>query len=1393
MPDPADIFNEIQAINRDFRRQLKKGNARPLEDYLGRIHASGRDNLFQQLLSAEITFRQQSGQVPTSDEYKQRFPQYAAQVRQAFLEPSLMSSDGSNDGSPEDVATFVPEVRTGETLGDYELLRELGRGGMGVVYEAKHTSTGNRVALKTLPSNVDGQQVDPNKLYRFRREFRSLSEVNHPNLVGMQTLEVDGNQWFFTMDLIEGEDFLSFVRPAGKLDEARLRSCLAQLAEGVMALHRRGIIHRDLKPSNVLASHDGRVSVLDFGLVVELQKSADMTQSRSGVFAGTPRYAAPEQMFGERTEASDWYAFGTMLYESLIGTPPFHGGNQMEILRKKQQEDPPTLADRDDLPNDLAELVDGLILREPAERLNAEAIGERLQLDDETRTHGSTQGSRSSHGTSDSGDDENPDLDDYPEEEIVLIGREKQLAQLDQAKRTFLKNRQPDFVWVTGLSGEGKSSLADKFLASFRRSGEALVLSGRCYDRESVPFKAVDVLTEALVSFLRSRSNDQVNIWLPQDIHMLARLFPTLRRVASIEDQSQIELASIDDRQIRYRAFFALRELLVSISRETPLVLFIDDLQWGDADSAEVLADLLSPPNAPGILLLGSYRSDEAEQSPFLREWKRRSEERAELCGRHVEVTPLTEEQCLEFVAQRVGVPVEKLRAQAHDMLSDTKGNPYFLEQLIEGFNAETGQFEPVPLRVIVERKLRQLPDDARDLLNVIAIAGQAVSVEEASLVAGHDTPLFSTVTHMRSERLVRLIGSDEQQFVDTYHDKIRETLLESLGKSDRCAWHVRFGEVLEKQEQINAAELLSGIADDSDTTESNRTSRIYDLAYHFHAADDPRSFIYQLLAGEQALRTYAIEEAIVFYERAQKQLPKNASRAVQYRLFLALGRVALWNNKPERSIESYEVAERAANHSVAQARACAGIGHVFNQIGHFDRAIEQYDRAMTLLEVPRTRTRIGTLFYVAKTLLQILLVPSKHLLGKSVAERERATIQKDLCLRQASAMPEKSFLHTVGIQLRSSREGLRIGGPHHVAYGYAQIAFMLSGYGAPWVGNLLLRRSSRIESEVNDPAIRGDFLYCEGLAKYWGGDLEGAQESLEESLPLLSRSGSIYNQMVAAHMLRHTHAYTSSAGAEELVAREVLRLARDTGNVQCTCWGWYDVASALARRGALAEAMSHVQRSFGSLTNERFNMTEAIRAATFGYVLLQASQYDAARTTALEGWKLVMKCPIDVTMFNAPVYIESIAGPMWTSSSLPTRDVADLKRLLRLAILVHFSYPNHRPHLQRVAGRALYAMGKHRKAIRKFKKAIELARRRGMDSQRAKSLLDLAAVKEEGREENRTEAIRLLKEMESVIPRAESWLLGDQYDEAVVAPEFDLEAWEREHGSVTAATEVSS
>lgn len=201
-------------------------------------------------------------------------------------------------------------------VGRYELVRTLGRGGMGAVYEAFDPSHREHVALKML----HGQS--PKHLNRLKQEFRSLIGISHPNLVTMHELCVSQQHAFFTMELVCGEDIVSYVRrgaPHGaSFQERRLRSALVQLGEALRWLHAAGKLHRDLKPANVLVTAAGRVVLLDFGL-------AQDAHAEQLEIAGTFPYAAPEQYRGRASASSDRYSFGCILYEALYSRPPAIG------------------------------------------------------------------------------------------------------------------------------------------------------------------------------------------------------------------------------------------------------------------------------------------------------------------------------------------------------------------------------------------------------------------------------------------------------------------------------------------------------------------------------------------------------------------------------------------------------------------------------------------------------------------------------------------------------------------------------------------------------------------------------------------------------------------------------------------------------------------------------------------------------------------------------------------------------------------------------------------------------------------------------------------------------------------------------------------------------------
>src|SRR5262249_32194739 len=277
----------------------------------------------------------------------------------------------------------------------FEIRRRLGAGAFGTVYEASHRERNTIVGLKALrEANADG-------LYRFKREFRTLAGVAHPNLVTLYELICDGEQWFFTMELIEGCNFVDYIRgeSAGKsfdssietvklatskssnsnspvilvgpspnrhVDLVRLRDALTQLAEGINVLHEAGTLHRDIKPMNVLVTPEGRVVLLDFGLITDL---APQHLHPSLMLIGTPAYMSPEQCAGlVMTEASDWYAVGVILYEALTGQLPF-SGQYFDVLRNKETLEPVgPISLAPDIPEDLNALCQDLLLRDPQQR-----------------------------------------------------------------------------------------------------------------------------------------------------------------------------------------------------------------------------------------------------------------------------------------------------------------------------------------------------------------------------------------------------------------------------------------------------------------------------------------------------------------------------------------------------------------------------------------------------------------------------------------------------------------------------------------------------------------------------------------------------------------------------------------------------------------------------------------------------------------------------------------------------------------------------------------------------------------------------------------------------------------------------------------------------------------
>ncbi|HMI93457.1 MAG TPA: serine/threonine-protein kinase, partial [Polyangiales bacterium] len=410
---------------------------------------------------------------------------------------------------------------------------------------------------------------------------------------------------------------LSSETPRVQIDE-RMLNAFHQLASGVQALHRAGMLHRDLKPSNVIVS-DRRVVVLDFGLARELDPKA-VSLTEEGVISGTPAYMAPEQALGQPlTEASDWYAFGVMLYEALTGELP-HTGSVYELMRAKLERDaaPPRELNAN-VPLALNDLCVALLARDPGARPQGSTVLQLLaslpgparsappavesQLG--SRTLATLATSSREHATA------------------PLIGRIEEVATLWKALRAVSDGRCVA-LHVRGVSGAGKSALVEEFLGQVESEGtragraSALVLRSRCYEREAMPFKALDGVVDALGRHLARADDFEVSHLLPTDIAPLAQLFPVLERLRAVQHLLAVLPPRGDAVHDRQRAEGALRELFSRLSARRPVVIWIDDLQWGDLDSAGIIKGWLQRADLPVLLLL-SYRADEVDTSECLR------------------------------------------------------------------------------------------------------------------------------------------------------------------------------------------------------------------------------------------------------------------------------------------------------------------------------------------------------------------------------------------------------------------------------------------------------------------------------------------------------------------------------------------------------------------------------------------------------------------------------------------------------------------------------------------------------------------------------------------------------------------------------------------------------
>jgi hypothetical protein len=752
---PAARARHLDEVCTRFEQSWRDGGRPQIETCLGEVSGLERTVLVRELLLVEIPYRWRAGDSVAVEDYRERFPELERDwLDLALVAPTApMSAPGAEwDELP--------------TVAGYEILRELGRGGMGVVYQARDNRLGRLVALKFLSP---GAARDPRRLERFQREARAASSLNHPAVCTLHHVGECQGRPFLVLEFVEGQTLRTLV--GTHTEFTRLLPLFQQVAEALRVAHAAGIIHRDIKPDNLMVRPDGYIKVLDFGLARLRPPGAAsvwLADSDPGTPVGTPGYMSPEQARGESVGgATDIFSLGVVLYELVTGRHPFTTTARWNLpTASALAAVVPPARWNPEVRAPLEALILRMLAENPDERPTAAEVEAELAALANPPGGGACQGPG---GTA--------------RQRRLMVGRDPERAALRAAFDSAAAGS-GRVLCVTGEPGIGKSTLVEDFLAELSACGRTHISArGRCSEHLAGTEAYLPVL-EALDSLVRGGAGAAATRALRQCAPSWYRLVAPSAQFVSRGAPDAPERLNEGPTAVGASQERLKRELLAlveEVAREWPLVLFLDDVHWADASTIDLLTHLGSRCAGLSLLVLVTYRPTEMLLGPHPFVSAQQELQRHGVC-RAVPLTLLERPEVESYLEQTF--PRQQFPAGFIELVCEkTGGNPLFLVDLLRSLRdrgviaEQAGGWAlvravpnlhrelPESVRSLIQRKITQPGEADRRLLSAASVQGH----EFDSAVVARLLGLSAAAVEERLEVLDRVHGlvrlQREQEF----------------------------------------------------------------------------------------------------------------------------------------------------------------------------------------------------------------------------------------------------------------------------------------------------------------------------------------------------------------------------------------------------------------------------------------------------------------------------------------------------------------------------------------------------------------------------------------------------------------------------------------------------
>jgi ABC-type transport system substrate-binding protein len=818
----------------------------------------------------------------------------------------------------------------------YEIVSELGRGGMGVVYKARDPFLNREVAVKLIPPSM----LSPQTEQRFQREAQLVAQMDYPAIVSIYDFGQHEGSLFFVMPVVQGSSLRSFMRDQS-LSLGDVIDIGIQVAEALDYSHSRGVIHRDIKPENIMASREGdgriRVRVMDFGLA---RGATESRITKTGTLIGTMAYLSPEQVTGDNIDnRADLYSLGTVLYECFVGEPPFSGEIQSLLYRIVHEVAQPPRSLGADIDEVLEETILACLAKDPAKRPQragqvAEALKRyRSKLRDSdfaksvvlTRTLVMPR----------------PALTQF-------VGREKELAEL-QLRLSAAINGECQFVVAAGEPGIGKTRLLDEIegLAKARR---VTVLHGRTIEQDgSFPYQG---FCEAIQEYFRLKET-AVSSGGPPDLSDLAAdlltLFPMLTEISEIRSSAtgESKFARPGESQgpeNRTHIFELLARTLTRIAGGKPIVLFLEDLHTADV-SIEALQYIVRRLGPTPTLIVGTYRTTEIDSRHLLTRMldSFRGDRRFSL----IRLGPFSPSEHRSFLEMLVGGS-ELNQGLVNKLYEGTEGNPFFTKELVRslmdsgGIGKDgTGAWSlsgelgistdvlPATIQEAVEKRIERLPDGLRETLSVASVIGKSFDFRDLEMLAEGKGDVEDAIDRLVHEGFIEEEQESRGDRLTFSSGVVRDVLYAGLSRRRRRSLHRKYAEQIEMRHR-------------------GRLERVYPQLVHHYSQGDvaDKTIEYGLHLARAALDAFSAEEAARSAKTALEFLDEewDGDRSLEGEARLLLAEAHRMTGEIDGALKEAEAAVKVFERESRQPRAVYAL-RLAAEIAWQARRIEETSR----------------------------------------------------------------------------------------------------------------------------------------------------------------------------------------------------------------------------------------------------------------------------------------------------------------------------------------------------------------------------------------------------------------------------------------------------------------